>query len=415
MLNDLLLNIASSREHITKGVEYDTLMRWLKEGLLTSRGIKWHARRKILTPTFHFKILEDCLPVMYENSVKLANKLSSFNDLPVDINEFITLCSLDIICEAALGIKLNSQDNQSLQYVHDIKRVCNLMAKKEVTFYLRNDFIFNFTPTGRELFQLISRLQRFTEQVILERKQLFKQSDISQEGKRMAFLDCLLYTEMKNPGTFTMSDIQEEVDTFTFEGHDTTSTALVFCLMLLGLHPQVQEKAVNELKEIFGDSERSVTTADLQRMKYLEMIIKETLRLFPSVPLMTRHLDKDLILEDETLIPAGTNLLVLPYLVHRDPILYDKPNHFIPERFTPENSKSRHPFAYIPFSAGPRNCIGQKFAMMEMKVVVSTILRQCHLESVTKMESLKLLPLVILRPEDPILVKCTRRDTLGSS
>ena len=134
-----------------------------------------------------------------------------------------------------------------------------------------------------------------------------------------------------------------------------------FSLYLMASHPEIQEKCQEELRDIFGeDTERAATSGDLANMKYLEMCLKESLRLYQSVPIITRTIGEDVVIEDK-LIPAGTNCIMGPCLLHRDPSIYPDPDAFIPERFLPENCAKRHPYAYLPFSAGPRNCIGQKY------------------------------------------------------
>ncbi|KAL1123657.1 hypothetical protein AAG570_002733 [Ranatra chinensis] len=231
----------------------------------------------------------------------------------------------------------------------------------------------------------------------------------------MAFLDTLLEVEMNKPGTLSQDDIRQEVDTFTFEGHDTTSASLVFTLFLLGSHPEIQDKVAEELYSIFGDSQRSVEMKDLQQMVYLEKVIKESLRLYPSVPYISRALIHDLNLPGDVLIPKGANVIILPYILHRNKRFYPDPEVFDPERFNEDQCLNRHPFAYIPFSAGPRNCIGQKFAMMALKIILSTIIRKAKIESITTKEELRLLPFLILRPSEPIMIKVKPRQVRAES
>lgn len=112
---------------------------------------------------------------------------------------------------------------------------------------------------------------------------------------------------------------------------------------------------------------------------------------------------------DEYTIPAGTTAMIVTYMLHRNPEVYPKPEQFIPERFLPENSYGRHPYAYIPFSAGPRNCIGQKFAILEEKAVISAVLRNYKIEAIDRREDLTLLGELILRPKDGLRLKITPR------
>nr|CAD7450872.1 unnamed protein product [Timema bartmani] len=194
-----------------------------------------------------------------------------------------------------------------------------------------------------------------------------------------------------------------------FQGHDTTSAGISWALYLLGRNQHVQDRVVEELQGIFGDSKRPATFSDLQAMKYLEQAIKESLRLYPSVPFYGRYLEDDIIIKNYT-IPAGTNVNVFPMYSHRNPRIYPDPEMFDPDRFSTENSQERHPFAYLPFSAGPRNCIGQRFALLEEKAVLSTVLRNFRIESLDKPEDIAVMGELILRPKHELRIKFTLRN-----
>ena len=143
-------------------------------------------------------------------------------------------------------------------------------------------------------------------------------------------------------------------------GHDTTATNMSFSLFLMASHPEIQKRCQDELYTIFGeDTSRPATSQDLANMKYIEMCLKEGLRLYQSVPIISRTLGEDVTIEGNH-VPAGTNVILAPCLLHRDPNIFPDPDTFDPDRFLPENCAKRHPYAYVPFSAGPRNCIGQK-------------------------------------------------------
>ncbi|XP_008336093.1 cytochrome P450 4V2-like [Cynoglossus semilaevis] len=159
-----------------------------------------------------------------------------------------------------------------------------------------------------------------------------------------------------------------------------------------------------------GSSDRPVNTDDLKKLKYLECVIKEALRLFPSVPFFARTICEDCHIKGFK-IPKGANAIIVTYALHRDPRYFPEPEEFRPERFLPENSVGRPPYAYIPFSAGLRNCIGQRFALMEEKVVLSSILRKFTIQSLQTREELQPIGELILRPEKGILIKLERRET----
>nr|CAD7427360.1 unnamed protein product [Timema monikensis] len=218
------------------------------------------------------------------------------------------------------------------------------------------------------------------------------------DKKRLAFLDLLIALSEKD-GSLSDADIREEVDTFMFEGHDTVSTAITWALYLIGIHKDIQDKLVEELDDIFHGSDRPATWTDLNNMKYMEMTIKEALRIYPSVPVFARETTSIVQLEKYT-IPKGVEILFFPYVIHRNPKVFPEPNKFNPDNFLPDRIQSRHPFSYVPFS--------QRFALLEEKAIISSILRRFKLESVQPKE-LKILLDLILKPLDPIKIKITER------
>lgn len=193
-------------------------------------------------------------------------------------------------------------------------------------------------------------------------------------------------------------------------GHDTTSAGISFTLYVLGLYPDVQEKVYEEIESIFHGTDRPATLADLNEMKYLERVIKESMRIYSPVPTMGRILSEDVQL-DEYVIPKGTPVTIQVYYLHRDPRFFPDPEKFDADRFLPDNVEGRNPYAYIPFSAGPRNCIGQKFAMYEEKSVLSSIIRNFKVKSMEKREDLNLMRELILKSFNGINVTLERRSS----
>ncbi|GLH07853.1 Probable cytochrome P450 4d14 [Gryllus bimaculatus] len=403
-----------SNTNISKNFSYKYLHDWLGTGLLTSTGIKWKEHRKMITPAFHFKILEEFVDTFHQNSDILIDSLKKHvKGSAFDFYEYITLATLDIICETALGVSVYAQQHSESEYVEAVKGMANMVMKRSFTPWMFFDFLFNLSEDGKKQRRYLEILHGTTRKVIHSRKEEFmklaaKETVVDEIGqkKKMALLDMLLETSRKY-GNLTDEEIREEVDTFMFEGHDTTASGISFCLWLLGSHLDIQTKAYNELRDIFGDSNRKATYRDLQEMKYLECVIKETLRLYPSVPLFGRELDED-VKVDELNLPAGTNVVFLTYFLHRDSDVYPNPEKFDPNRFQPDNIEKRHPFAFLPFSAGPRNCIGQKFAMLEMKAIISDILRNYKViaaENVPVELSLE----IVLRTSNGIFMKIEER------
>ncbi|KAK9744644.1 Cytochrome P450 [Popillia japonica] len=194
-----------------------------------------------------------------------------------------------------------------------------------------------------------------------------------------------------------------------FGGHDTITANICWTLFLLGHHPEIQEKLYEEVHGILQHKSTPTLVSELSNMKYLECVIKETLRLYPSVPVVSRKIEQEITL-GEYKIPASTNITLHIYALHHLPETFPNPNKFDPERFFPENSQNRHPYAYLPFSAGPRNCIGQKFVMYEEKTMLSSLINRYKVTAVDTREDIKFSIGLVLKPLKGIILKLERRE-----
>lgn len=417
---EYLEEILSSNKILSKGIQYKLIHNWLGTGLLTSTGDKWRSRRRLFTPAFHFKILEDFSPTINAQSFILCNKLAKLSKYgrSFDIVPVVTLCTLDIICETIMGSSISAQSNENSPYVAAVNRLGELFVERTMTPLLKFDFTYKLTASGREYYKCLNVLHSFTRKVIEERKKELEAEvndgalvlDSTSESeprtkRRRPFLDLLIMEHLKNDKYITKEDIREEVDTFMFEGHDTTAVGISWALFLIGHHPQEQQKIQEELDQIFGkDKERHVSFEDLKQMRYLECALKEAQRIYPSVPIIARTCEEPFKIDGATL-PAGTIVQMSPYFLHRDPEVFPKPEEFHPERFFPENSKGRHPFAYLPFSAGPRNCIGQRFALAEEKIVIANILRHFTVKSLDQRDQVELASEMVLRSRNGLRIQ----------
>lgn len=221
-------------------------------------------------------------------------------------------------------------------------------------------------------------------------------------------LDTLLWAETKNE--IDSEGVREEVDTFVFEGHDTTSAGLIFIFFLLGQHKDVQQRVYEEVKAIVDEADQPLNTNDFNNMLYTDRVIKESLRLYPPVPFISRDLTEDIRLKTGQRIPQGTECHLHIFDLHRDPDQFPDPDKFDPDRFLPEECAKRHPFAYLPFSAGPRNCIGQKYAMLELKSCIADVITKFKVEPVTKLEEIDFIVDIVLRTKSPVKVQFVKRD-----
>ncbi|XP_058807856.1 cytochrome P450 4C1-like [Phymastichus coffea] len=420
----------TSQRAITKGFTYNHLHCWLRTGLLTSTGEKWRKRRRMLTPAFHFNILPRYMDITVEQGEQLIQYLSSSGKETVEsIFPLISQYTLNIICEAAMGLDLSKIDQKiTKKYKETIHTIGNFVVWRMPRPYI-HDWMLRLTPFlkfNRDMKNALSVLHDFTNKVVQERRKYHEENgynylqDFSDEAqhsekniyigrkKKLAMLDLLLALE--KDGLIDDEGIREEVDTFTFEGHDTTAAAISYTLMLLAENKDAQDAARAEVTAVLKNTNGKIGMREIQEFNYLECCIKESMRLYPPVSTVFRQIQGGDIQLKHALIPDGAHVICQIFDLHRDANFWLNPEKFNPERFLAENSQNRHPFAYLPMSAGPRNCIGQKFAMNELKSLIGKILYHFHLEPVEPIADMKLIADIILRPSEPVHLKFIRID-----
>lgn len=406
--------ILSHSKNISKSLTYSFLTGWLGNGLLLSTGAHWHKRRKILTSTFHFNILKNFSIVFEEKTKDLVNLLREKNGTEVEVMPVISDFTLFAICETAMGTKLDGNHSAAaVNYKNAIFNMGHLLLKRFTKMWNWIDFVFYRSKDGQLFLKHLDTARSFAENVIMDRK-AHRQDNKVEEGnsegdfgtkRRLALLDLLLEAEAK--GEIDIEGIRDEVNTFMFGGHDTTALAMTHGLMILADHDDIQDRIFEEVQSILGGVDRQVTASDLADMKYLEAVIKEILRLYPSVPFVGRQVSEDFMMSD-VLVKKGTAVDVHIYDVHRREDLFPDAEAFKPERFI--GTTLKHPYAFVPFSAGPRNCIGQRYAMQEMKMTLSEIIRNFKLVPKVKGTRPRLIAdALVLRSADPIYVKFISR------
>lgn len=253
--------------------------------------------------------------------------------------------------------------------------------------------------------KLLKILRGFTDGVIqARRKELSRTFDESIEPncvRKQAMLDFFLKSTI-NGEPLSEQELRESVDGLIFAGHDSTSSAISFCLYNIAKYPEVQRKILEEVRSVIQPGEK-ITSNQLNDLKYLDLVIKESLRLFPPAPFFSRKLSEQVTAGGYTL-PKGSSVAISPFLMGRDPKLFQNPLDFIPERFDTETTSEKvNSYAYVPFSAGPKGCIGQKFAVLEIKSVLSLIVSNFEI-SLKSQDDLDLYSALILKAENGIHV-----------
>ncbi|XP_065086559.1 probable cytochrome P450 4ac1 [Ochlerotatus camptorhynchus] len=414
--------LLSSTKLIDKSLIYKFLYPFMGVGLLNSTGQKWFHRRKILTAAFHFNILPKFLVTFQEECDKLLRKLDADagQGNTTTLQSLAARFTLNTICETAMGVKLDSM-SMADEYRAKIQEVVKLLLLRVMNPWLVEDFTYRIFGFKARLDKILKPIHAFTRSIIKQRRELFHANvknldDFSEENiylntnQRYALLDTLLASEAKDQ--IDEEGIREEVDTFMFEGHDTTASAFTFIFLVIANHQNAQQQLFEEIEAMIESRvdprDSPFDIKDYNDLKYMDRVIKECLRLYPPVPFISRAVVDDAWFGDR-FIPKDSMANVHIYDLHRDPEQFPDPERFDPDRFLPEQVERRNPYAYVPFSAGPRNCIGQRFAMLELKAILTAVLREFRVLPVTKREEVVFVADMVLRARDPIKVKFERR------
>ncbi|KAM6471669.1 ultra-long-chain fatty acid omega-hydroxylase isoform 2-T2 [Liasis olivaceus] len=361
---------------------YGFLKPWLGDGLLLSSGTKWSRHRRLLTPAFHFDILKPYLKIFNQSTDIMHakwRKLTSAGPASLDMFNHISLMTLDSLQKCVFGYNSNCQEKSS-DYIAAILELSFLVVRRNNNVFYHFDWIYYLTSHGRRFHSACDIVHRFTASVIQERRTALNRLGQnawlrSHQGKTIDFIDVLLLAKDEEGQHLSDEDIAAEADTFMFEGHDTTASGLSWILYNLAQHPKYQDQCRAEIQDLLqGRETEEIEWTDLSLMPFTTKCIKESLRLHPPVVGISRCCTEDVNLPDGRVIPKGNVCLISIFGTHHNPAVWPEPEVYNPHRF--DSSASYCPLAFVPFSAGPRNCIGQNFAMVELKVALAlTLLR----------------------------------------
>ena len=339
----------------------------LGRGLLTSEDETWRAHRRIMAPSFDHRSIVAYSPIMTEIAEQLVGKWNAMPaDAEIDVAAEMMHATLHIISRTMF-----SSDSDDIvdvvergveRYQDEIRPT--LFDLLELPIWLSR--LFN----GHRPEAVLVEFDRAIDRMLKERERISERQPKDLLGRLMAARD------EETGGGMTAQEVRNQVVTIFMAGHETTAVALTWTWYLLSQHPAIEAKLHTELQEVLGG--RSPRHEDLQKLPYTRMVIEESMRLYPPAHTLSR----EAMGEDEVLghrIPAHSTVLIVPWLLHRNPKLWEQPNRFDPERFTPERVAARPRFSYIPFGAGPRICIGAAFAMAEAMLILATVAQRYRL------------------------------------
>lgn len=374
----------------------------LGSGLVTSEGEKWRALRKLIAPVFDQQSIENYVPIV---SASVQAMLQRWEGLPVgasiDIYKAMTELTLDIISRAMFS-------SDSADMVDLIDR-SSLEYQTEMTFSF-----WGVVPVIKQVWaqykqregeRIVRAMDEAIYRLIAQRSQNFER-----RGQR-DLLDRLTAARDGDTGLGLSSrEVRDQVVTIMLAGHETSATALTWTWYLLSQHPSEDAKLHRELDHVLGD--RAPTHDDVPRLKYTRMIIQEAMRLYPPFHTLSWRQ----AVEDDHVcgrhIPKGSIVLIVPWLLHRSPDLWEQPERFDPDRFSEERSAARSRYTYLPFSIGPRVCIGAAFAMTEAVLVLAAITQRFRLR-LADGHPVEPQGLVTLRPRHGLRMRVERRSAVG--
>ncbi|CAK1594475.1 unnamed protein product [Parnassius mnemosyne] len=387
---------------LDKGFLYDFAKPWLGDGLLTAPVTKWKTHRKLLNTAFNQQVLDGFLDVFNRQSKILLKQLSVEEGKGLfDHKKYIMRNSLETIYLTATGIDLRADKTLNAKTVTVTDRAIRGVAYRVKRVWYYKDFIWNMSSTKKQLDKDIEFLHSVSNMIAKQRQKsysstLFKTSGLSNTknyilfsffnfisiyfslaGKNLKSFSDVFYGLEGSDGesAFSNKDVEDHVNTLIVAGYDTIATSLVITLLLIGSYKEVQDKIYNELEEVFGQSDRDIEKQDLPRLTYMEAVIKESLRLYPIVPVIARLLDKDLKIKNYTLY-SGKICFLSIYGAHRHPVWGEDANNFKPERWLNPETLPKNSNSFLPFSLGRRNCIGKTYAVMWLKTLISHFIRK---------------------------------------
>ncbi|XP_023210918.1 cytochrome P450 4C1-like [Centruroides sculpturatus] len=393
---------------------------------LFSSGDDRRKRRKYLAPHFHLRNLKDDQNVFMEHSNVLVEKLKQLQKNEIfDILEWMKYCTLDIIADIAVGVSLHSQTTKDQEYVSAIHRILSYFPEWIANPVYRLSPIFFMSRIGKKYKRDVEIIHCFDEKVFKRRKENFvkkmqQQHSLDKETRheeepemktKQRIIDSLLDLHVKQ-GLRSEEDVIRDMGGTIFAGYDTTAHAISWTFYFLGRFHEIQEKMYLELQEIFkNDFNRNITIDDLTKMTYLECVIKESMRIYPIFPLIARKTPSEMKIGNY-LLPANSSLIISICGIHHNPSVYKNPEVFDPDRFLPENYKNLHPYAYLPFSVGPRNCLGSKLAMITTKMVLANVLRKFKVYSLDPQDKIFISYTIMLTPISGIRMCVEKRRML---
>jgi len=339
----------------------------LGRGLLTSEGETWRRHRRIMAPAFDPRAIIGYAPIMTDVTESLLAKWDALPDASeADVAAAMMHVTLHIISRAMFS----SDSDEIVDVVESGVNRYQTTVRPSLLDLLHVPEWLTRLLAPKHTAGIFDEFDRSVDRLLAERGR-------KPDAEPKDLLARLIAARDSETGRgMTAKEVRDQVVTIFLAGHETTSQALSWTWYLLSKHPAAEAKLHEELARVLDG--RAPRYEELASLRYTRMVIEESMRLYPPAHTMARQpIAPDTVLGHR--IPAGAEVLIVPWLLHRKPSLWERPDRFEPERFSPERAASRPRFAYIPFGAGPRICIGAAFAMAEATLILATIAQRYRL------------------------------------
>ncbi|NXX96024.1 CP3AT protein, partial [Centropus bengalensis] len=383
----------------------------LDSSLVIAEDEKWKRIRTVLSPTFTSGKLKEMFPIINHYGKKLVENIEKkvANEEFVTMKDIFGAYSMDVVTSTSFSVNIDSMSNPSDPFVTNIKKFLKFSFLNPVFVFL---VLFPFVVPVLEKMNvtlLPSNVMDFFNDVFTKMK---KEREKGSSKDRVDFLQLMVDSQSSNETDSYKSLSDEEILAqaliFVFAGYETTSSTLSYLSYNLATHPDVQQKLQDEIDANLANKATPTYNAIMQ-MEYLDMVVNESLRLFPPGGRIERVCKKTVEINGVT-IPKGMTVIIPAYVLHRDPGYWPEPEEFRPERFSKENRETIDPYTFLPFGAGPRNCIGMRFALLVMKVAVVVLLQNFSFRTCKDTP----IPLVLdtkgfMQPKKPIVLKMVPR------
>ncbi|XP_049529517.1 cytochrome P450 4C1-like [Anopheles darlingi] len=391
----------------------------LSKGLFAAPLDTWRVHRKLLNPSFSPSVLKSFVPILNTRAAQFVRDLNgrAVAGECFDIHDLLARYTLLSIMKTSIGVELGEQDESVLhKYTSNAIAMFTNCFERIYKVWLHPEFIYKLTPTYREETERMAKFKAMSSKIIEKRRALRSEShqshqtisdDSEEYPKARKFIDRL--EEMAADPQLRIDDdcFQQHIDTLIFGGNDTSAQTMANTFLTMGMFPELQEKLYQEVMNVCPSG--PITYEDLTRLTYMEMFVKETLRHLPITGTIARAPAQEVQVCDIT-IPAGTMILI-PFLKmhHNKSVWGEDAETFNPDQFLPERCAERHPYAFIPFSAGPRNCIGMKFAWNSIKILLCHVIRNYRVHTDIRLQDIKLSLSLVMKLNTKHLIRLERR------